>query len=123
MKNRKKVLGLILVVLAAALLLAACSGGGKIEGTWKVKSVTGSGAGYDDFKQVLNMGAELEMTFKDGKATMKVSLAGESQTIDMGSYKTSGDKLTINGDDGTYKVDGDTLTIKDSGGTMTLVKK
>ena len=109
--------------LALSLLLAACSGGGKIEGTWKVKSVTGSVAGYDDFKQVLGMGAELEMTFKDGKATMKVSLAGESQTIDMGSYKTSGDKLTINGDDGTYKVDGDTLTIKDSGGTMTLVKK
>jgi hypothetical protein len=122
MKNLKKIAGILALLTAVVMLLTACSDGGNIEGTWKMTSVTGSGEEFDAFRQIMAMG-EVTMTFKSGKYTLSLTYGGVTQEITNGTYKTSGDTVTLDKDDANYKVDGDTLTIKDDYGTMKLVKK
>ena len=120
MKNVKKVVCLSVVLVAVVLLLTACgSSSNKIEGTWNVKSIS-SGTGSEELQTMLNMGGNVSMTFKDGKVSMKMTYQGQSFEQELGSYKTDGDKITIDGTESKYKIDGKKLTITVDGVSMEL---
>jgi len=89
-------------IILASLLLVSC--GPSISGTW----VHSNG---------------LELTFKGGKVDM--SFGGE--VFQSGTYKTSGNKITVTEDDeseeGTFTIEGDKLSITIDGETDTFIRK
>ena len=114
MKNRKRILGLMLILIAAVLMLSACSDKKKeIEGTWKYT--------YD-------LGSYYTLSFSDGNGvqTYVNTITGEKQNESF-SYKIDGNKLIMKkgNEEETveWKVTGKTLTLTSNGNTIALEKQ
>lgn len=123
--SKKLVAVLLLVVLVVSL--AACSSN-SVVGVWQMdidSVLTQAGISKADYEMVKAMGFEMEATMeftKDGKAIMKVTAMGQTQTQE-GKYEVKGDKLILDGDESTFKINGNKLTITSGSVVLNMTKK
>lgn len=124
----KKTLGIIALLVVMVMVLTAC--GPNIEGTWKLTEMrTGNNNTEQDeiTKEAIDTGMiSMEMTFKNGKVTGSVGMLGETSQADEGTYKISGNKITLNmAEEATweFKLNGDTLELITEEGTLVLTRQ
>ena len=97
-------------------------GGFTLDGTWNIVGVEGEGDSVEEFSQILEAGAVMQMIFNNGTASMHIELMGQTADQELGSYTDEGDKIIMNGVPSYYTIEGDTLTMNEDGLVMTLVR-
>ena len=112
----KKSIALTFAVIILAVTLTACGGG--LSGTWEAGSSSHRESGSSSGAWVIEF---------NSNGDVKETLGGT--WIFRGTYRTSGNKLTISipsentSDVYTYNVSGSTMTLESSSGTTTFNKR
>ncbi len=97
-------------------------GGYTLEGSWKATGAEGDTEDADSFRQMIEMGATITMTFENGTASIKIEFMGQEQETELGHYELQDGALVMNGVPTYYTIEGDTLKMEEEDVLLTLVR-